>query len=256
MAKQNGYRRASQKWNAASRVEAKIARAILRIPSTGRIGDGIRAAAALILNSDLDNGFEARELLWEIAVRDGFTPPADLVRKFRRKGNTHHSEVGAKGGAVMTDAPGNNVVPFVKQGGQHGEDRGDMFSYWQREHPAFIKLPFVAPRDNGEGGSNVNFWNVQPSGDTSSDDHRDYLRGKQYADLTINAICADGTSVSGRALALIFEDIVADAISRRKKGGKGSRTNILSVEAGFISGLSEFIPRAVATLHHLYQNKR
>jgi hypothetical protein len=86
-AKQNGYHRVSKKWNAAGRVEAKIARAILRIPSTGRIGDGIRAAAALILDSpDLENGFETRELLWEIAVRDGFTPPADLVRKFRRKG--------------------------------------------------------------------------------------------------------------------------------------------------------------------------
>jgi hypothetical protein len=55
---------------------------------------------------------------------------------------------------------------------------------------------------------------------------------------------------------MIFEGIVADAISRRKKGGKGSRTNILAVENGFISGLSEFIPRAVVTLAHLYQNKR
>jgi hypothetical protein len=86
-AKQNGYYRVKKKWNAASRVEAKIARAILRIPSTGHIGDRIRAAAALVLDSpDLENGFKARELLWEIAVRDGFTPPVDLVRKFRRKG--------------------------------------------------------------------------------------------------------------------------------------------------------------------------
>ena len=51
MAKKNGYRAASDKWNAAGPVEQKLAAAILKIPSHTRIGDGVRAAATIVDNA-------------------------------------------------------------------------------------------------------------------------------------------------------------------------------------------------------------
>jgi hypothetical protein len=49
-----------------------LPRAILRIPSTDRIGDGIRAAASLALNGDCENAYHMADILWEMAVRAGF----------------------------------------------------------------------------------------------------------------------------------------------------------------------------------------
>ena len=53
----------------------EIARAILSIPSTDRICDGIRAAASLVLNEDCENAYEMAEVLREMAQRAGFTLP-------------------------------------------------------------------------------------------------------------------------------------------------------------------------------------
>jgi hypothetical protein len=77
MASQNGYHRVSRKWNAACRINNQIARAIMEIPSTERMGDGIRAAAALVLNDDCENAFEMADVLWEMAARAGFTRPEE-----------------------------------------------------------------------------------------------------------------------------------------------------------------------------------
>ena len=50
-----------------------VGQAILEIPSTDPIGQGIRAAAALALDEhDTMNGFNMRGLLWEMAERVGF----------------------------------------------------------------------------------------------------------------------------------------------------------------------------------------
>jgi hypothetical protein len=106
-------------------------------------------------------------------------------------------------------------------------------------HPSVNRLPFVARLDDGEGASSFNYWSVQPSGDG----HADFQCGKEYAALTIEAIYADGCG--SLALEFIFEALVDDAIARRAKGGRYSRTNILAVGDGFLSGLSRFICAAV-----------
>ena len=62
-----------RRWNAASVEQDAVARAILRIPSTDRIGDGIRAAASLALDDDRENAYDMAEILWEMAARAGFT---------------------------------------------------------------------------------------------------------------------------------------------------------------------------------------
>jgi hypothetical protein len=84
---ENGYSRASKKWNAACKVERALSRAVLRIPSNSRIGDGVRAFAALIEEPEAE--FEAAEVLWEMAARAGFTPPAEIARKIRRTAAAH-----------------------------------------------------------------------------------------------------------------------------------------------------------------------
>jgi hypothetical protein len=61
-------------------------RAILKIPSNDQIGDSIRAPAALVLNDDCEGAFEMEEMLWEMAARAGFMPPADIAKKLRRRG--------------------------------------------------------------------------------------------------------------------------------------------------------------------------
>ena len=86
IAKANGYSAASERWNAAAEAEHKIARAILKLPSHGRVGEGVRAAAALTLSDDMENGHEAAEMLWAMAARAGFTPPPAVAKRLKRKG--------------------------------------------------------------------------------------------------------------------------------------------------------------------------
>ena len=86
MAKQNGYHDAYEKWNAVSTAEYKIAKAILKVPANSRVGDGVRAFAALRLSDhDVDETTEAAEVLWEMAARAGFCPPASIARKLKRR---------------------------------------------------------------------------------------------------------------------------------------------------------------------------
>jgi hypothetical protein len=87
MANENGYHRASKKWNAAVHVEFKIARAILKIPSSSRVGDGIRAAAAMIDHHDIP--CQESPMLWEMAARAGFDPPASIAKDLRRMVAAH-----------------------------------------------------------------------------------------------------------------------------------------------------------------------
>ena len=56
--------------NALYNKQNKFARAILKIEPTTRIGDGIHAAAAFVLDEELE--YEAGTLLWEMAARAGF----------------------------------------------------------------------------------------------------------------------------------------------------------------------------------------
>jgi hypothetical protein len=87
MAEQNGYRKASERWNVACRRERRIAKAILRVPAHTPIGEGVRAAAAIAIDEpDLDSTMETTKMVWGLAVRAGFTPPADIARELKRKG--------------------------------------------------------------------------------------------------------------------------------------------------------------------------
>jgi hypothetical protein len=137
----------------------------------------------------------------------------------------------------------NNIVAFPAR--QNEREQPDERVWTEEEirrifHPSINRLPFVAQLDDGEGASSFNYWSVEPS----DNGHADFVRGKEYAALTIDAIYADGCG--SRALEFIFEALVEDAIARRAKGGRYSRTNILSVGGGFLSGLSHFICAAVA----------
>ena len=88
MAKKNGYSEAADKWNNACDLQNKLARAVLKIPSNGRVGDGIHAAAAMVLNDDYissEYAPEAQELLQEMSARAGFPVPAKITRKLGRK---------------------------------------------------------------------------------------------------------------------------------------------------------------------------
>jgi hypothetical protein len=87
--KQSGYDPLYKRVNALSDKRGKMARAIYKLKANDRIGDGIRAAAALVLNDDLENGYEAEEILWEMAARAGFTPPASIAKKLRRMAAAH-----------------------------------------------------------------------------------------------------------------------------------------------------------------------
>jgi hypothetical protein len=71
--KRNGRDRTWAEWDAATDELNEIAGAILEIPATDRIGEGIPAAAALALDEDdCDNGHNMRALLWDMAERAGF----------------------------------------------------------------------------------------------------------------------------------------------------------------------------------------
>jgi hypothetical protein len=93
-------------------------------------------------------------------------------------------------------------------------------------------LPFVSTEWENE------YWPKCMWVDVPTDNYpADRERGKHFAELTISAI--DRRS-DARALELIFEAIVNDAIRRRAKGGKGSR-RLPGAVVGFIEGLAKFI---------------
>jgi hypothetical protein len=77
MAEKNGYDAACKKWNAVDRVESEIAKAILRMPSQTRVGDGVRAAATIVDGEGIDA--TEVDILWEMAVRAGFPAPASMT---------------------------------------------------------------------------------------------------------------------------------------------------------------------------------
>ena len=69
---------AYEEWSGACSDLSELAQAILDIPSTDSISDGIRAAAALARDSDCQNTFDMENLLWELAARAGFTRPEEV----------------------------------------------------------------------------------------------------------------------------------------------------------------------------------
>jgi hypothetical protein len=75
-----------EKWNAAVGIEDMIANQIFKMQANTRMGEGVRAAAALVLNDDVEGMHEIAEVLWEMAARADFRPPSDIAKKMRRRG--------------------------------------------------------------------------------------------------------------------------------------------------------------------------
>jgi len=99
--------------------------------------------------------------------------------------------------------------------------------------PSVKSLPFASVGKNEFGWPDT-FWADVPTNDYQADRER----GRQFAKLTIAAIIAD--QATPRPLEAIFESIVEDAIRRKAKGGKGSRTLPGAVD-GYMEALADFI---------------
>jgi hypothetical protein len=97
--------------------------------------------------------------------------------------------------------------------------------------PSVRRLPFVTINCDSPCASATNYWNDVPTGNGRDD----FRRGKQYAALTIKAMTVDGCA--SWYLEKIIHAIVVDAVARRAKGGKHSRTLPPTVD-GFIHELS------------------
>jgi hypothetical protein len=109
--------------------------------------------------------------------------------------------------------------------------------------PSIKMLPFVAMEEGARTCDNaVNYWHDEPTKHA----HTDFKRGRVYAQLLLKAIEADRPThrraySAPRYLERIFAAMINDAIKRRLKGGKGSRTNITSAMDGFLYGISHHI---------------
>jgi len=92
-------------------------------------------------------------------------------------------------------------------------------------------LPFVKMKGGGRCVRPASYWKDTPTGNGRDD----FKRGQKYAALTIAAIAADDCAAWD--LARIIEAMVADAASRKVKGGKYSRTLPPAID-GFIHELT------------------
>jgi hypothetical protein len=109
-------------------------------------------------------------------------------------------------------------------------------------------LPFIDPaKPSGpKGRLKRNCWNDR----ATESGINDYARGKRYAKMVLAAMQAnnkflEGTLANGvisaSALKCVFESMIEDAIDRRNKRGKGSRTIVTSAMSGFLSELTREI---------------
>lgn len=95
-------------------------------------------------------------------------------------------------------------------------------------------LPFVSTEWRND------YWPECMWVDVPTDNYpADRKRGEHFAKLTIKAV-STGHYADSRALEMIFDAIVNDAIRRRAKGGKGSR-RLPGAVHGYLEGLAKFI---------------
>jgi hypothetical protein len=112
--------------------------------------------------------------------------------------------------------------------------------------PEIKLLPFIVMKEGENPCKNPEcYWHDEPSGEG----HVDYKRGQAYAQLTIKAIERDRPRYRRSAapiyLRYVFEAMVNDALERRRRGGKKSRTTITSAMSGFLEELSDHICRHI-----------
>jgi hypothetical protein len=106
--------------------------------------------------------------------------------------------------------------------------------------PAFKSLPFIQRKNETSIFEKpITFWNDAPGFDHKTD----FKRGRLFAEMTIEAIAADNCG-SG-PLEATFAAIIKDAVARKAKGGKHTRTLPPAVD-GFLWELSKFIAKAAS----------
>lgn len=105
--------------------------------------------------------------------------------------------------------------------------------------PAFMALPFLTLKKKEERkggfGDAETYWNDVPT----DDGHADHVRGCAYAKMAVAPINADQCRVP-RGLQLTFEHIFLDAVRRREKGGKYSRS-LTPAAYAFLSEIAKVI---------------
>jgi hypothetical protein len=99
--------------------------------------------------------------------------------------------------------------------------------------PSLKRLPFVSKKAGSSRAGVKRYWNDAPTGDGRAD----FKRGKKHAALTVEAMTGDGCAWY---LERIIEAIVLDAVARKAKGGRYSRSLPPAVD-GFIHELSRRI---------------
>jgi len=108
--------------------------------------------------------------------------------------------------------------------------------------PAYMALPFVTLKKDTDGlgawSEGESYWNDVPADDCLAD----HKRGRAYAEMAIAALASD--CCSARGLELTLEHMFLDAVRRREKGGKYSRSLAPSAHA-FLFGLARHINEGV-----------
>jgi len=112
--------------------------------------------------------------------------------------------------------------------------------------PAIKLLPFVAMKEGARVCDRaVNWWNDEPTKQGGGDHHR----GRVYARLLLKAI-DDSRPTKGnkgfgapRFLEQIFEGMLEDAVRRRIKAGRRSRSTLTPTMDGFLREISLHICR-------------
>ena len=108
--------------------------------------------------------------------------------------------------------------------------------------PADMALPFVTLKKDTDGlgawSEGESYWNDVPSDDLLADNKR----GCAYAEMAIAALASD--SRSARGLELTLEHMFLDAVRKREKGGKYSRS-LAPAAYAFLGKLAGHINKGV-----------
>ena len=108
--------------------------------------------------------------------------------------------------------------------------------------PAYMALPFVTLKKDTDGlgawSEGESYWNDVPTDDRLAD----YKRGCAYAEMAMAALASD--CGSARGLELTLEHMFLDAVRRREKGGKYSRS-LAPAAYAFLGKLAGHINKGV-----------
>jgi hypothetical protein len=110
--------------------------------------------------------------------------------------------------------------------------------------PTIKMLPFVVMQSDNPLKNATCYWHDEHG--SSQRGYEDVKRGRTYAQLFIQAVERDRPTyrsvyAAPRYLEAILTAMVNEALERRRKGGKGSRTTFTGAMTGFMVELTEHI---------------